>query len=49
MGRQIQKSIYGKTQGEVRKKLNAAIVEVDDGTWAEPEKLNLAAWANRGC
>ncbi|MEG2650815.1 MAG: site-specific integrase, partial [Eubacterium sp.] len=45
-GKQIQKSIYGKTQGEVRMKLNAAITEVDEGTWTEPEKLNLAAWAN---
>lgn len=44
-GKQIQKSIYGKTQGEVSKKLRQMCKEVDDGTYKEPVKYTLKDWA----
>ncbi len=43
-GKQIQKSIYGATQGEVRKKLQAVSVSIDEGTYVEPARLTLAGW-----
>lgn len=43
-GKQIQKSIYGKTQKEVRQKLNHVITEIDEGTYSEPTKMKLSAW-----
>ena len=43
-GKQQQKSIYGKTQQEVRKKLTAALAEVDKGTYQEPSKLHVGEW-----
>jgi integrase len=43
-GKQVQKSIYGKTQKEVRQKLAAIIVQIDDGTYLEPSKVELGAW-----
>lgn len=43
-GKQIQKSIYGKTQGEVRKKLAAITVGLDEGTYQDPKKMTVAAW-----
>lgn len=43
-GKQIQRSVYGKTQQEVRKKLQAACVAIDEGTYTEPSKLTLASW-----
>lgn len=42
--KQIQRSIYGKTQQEVRKKLQAACVAIDEGTYTESPKLTLASW-----
>ena len=33
-GKQIQKSFSGKTQKEVREKMQAAAVSVNDGTYA---------------
>lgn len=45
-GKQIQKSIYGKTQNEVRKKLQKACSEIDEGTYTEPSKLTVSAWLN---
>ena len=35
-GKQIRKSVYGKTQAEVRKKLNAVTAALDNGTYTEP-------------
>ena len=32
-GKQIQKSVYGKTQREVRQKLTAITAEIDSGTF----------------
>lgn len=43
-GKQIRKSVYGKTQAEVRKKLNAVTVAIDNGTYIEPSKLKVADW-----
>lgn len=43
-GRQIQKSIYGATQREVRQKMVQAIAEVDNGTYKEPCKMLLGQW-----
>lgn len=43
-GKQIQKSIYGKTQKEVREKLQAVQVDITKGTYIEPERMTLADW-----
>ena len=43
-GKQIQKSVYGDTQGEVRKKLAQVVVDVDGGTYVEPSKLTVGSW-----
>ncbi len=43
-GGQIQKSVYGDTQAEVRKKLQQVCVDLDEGVYAEPSKLTLSAW-----
>lgn len=43
-GKQIQKTIYGKTQQEVRQKLTKALGELDEGTYFEPSKMTVAQW-----
>ena len=43
-GKQIQKSVYGRTQKEVREKLAQITVELDDGTYMEPAKETVAEW-----
>ncbi|WP_204790999.1 site-specific integrase, partial [Oscillibacter sp. CU971] len=43
-GKQVQKSIYGKTQKEVRERLTEVTMEVDTGTYAEPSKMTLEQW-----
>ena len=43
-GKQIQKSIYGKTQKEVREELRAMTAEVDQGTYQEPCKMTVEEW-----
>ena len=43
-GKQIQRSFSGKTQAEVRKKMQAAAVEIETGTYQEPSKLTLGEW-----
>lgn len=43
-GKLIRKSVYGKTQSEVRKKIAEITVEIDKGTYKEPTKLKLAEW-----
>ena len=40
-GKQIQRSFSGKTQKEVREKMQAAAVEVNAGTYKEPSKMTL--------
>lgn len=43
-GKPIRKSVYGKTQKEVRRKLTQATAAVDTGTYFEPTKLTLGQW-----
>lgn len=43
-GKQIQKSITGKTQKEVRLKMQEMIRAVDAGSYKEPCKLTLGQW-----
>lgn len=43
-GKQIQKSFTGKTQKEVREKMQAAVVEVNEKTYAEPSKMTFGQW-----
>lgn len=43
-GKQVQKSFTGKTQKEVREKMQAVAVEVNNGTYQEPSKLTLTEW-----
>ena len=42
-GKQIQRSITGKTQKEVREKLAGAVVEVDRGAYQPTNKITRAA------
>ena len=43
-GKQIQKSVYGKTQKEVRQKLTAITAEIDSGIYQEPCKMTVDEW-----
>lgn len=43
-GKQVQKSIYGSTQKEVRQKMQRMLVEVDEGVYIAPSKLTVKAW-----
>lgn len=43
-GKQVQISITGKTQKEVREKLQAAAVAVDSGTYIQPERMTVSEW-----
>ncbi len=43
-GKQVQKSVYGKTQAEVRKKLQQATTSIDEGTYTEPTKMSVSKW-----
>lgn len=43
-GKQLQRSFTGKTQKEVREKMQAAAVEVNQGTYITPSKLTVAQW-----
>ena len=43
-GNQIRKTVYGKTQKEVRQKLTQIAAEIDDGSYLEPSSMKLSAW-----
>ena len=43
-GRQIQRSISGKTQKEVRQRLQELAVAVDAGTYTPPAKMTVGEW-----
>ena len=43
-GKQIQRSITGKTQKEVSQKLKAVTTSIDDGTYTAPCKMTVAQW-----
>lgn len=44
-GKQVQRSIYGRTQKEVREKLQAVAVTLNTGTYTVPNKLTVGEWA----
>lgn len=43
-GKQIQRSFTGKTQKEVREKMQAAAVSVNEGTYTAPQRLTVGQW-----
>jgi integrase len=43
-GKQIQRSISGKTQKEVALKLKAATAALDTGTYTAPSKMTVGEW-----
>lgn len=43
-GKQIQRSITGKTQKEVAKKLKEATAAIDAGTYTAPSKMTVGQW-----
>lgn len=46
-GRQVQKSVYGKTQKEVRQKLTAATHDLDEGTYLAPSRITVSQWLEK--
>ena len=44
-GKIIRKSIYGRTQKEVARKLNAVTCDINTGVYIEPEKMTVSEWA----
>lgn len=45
-GKQLQRSFTGKTQKEVREKMQAAAVEVNQGTYTAPQRMTTGQWLN---
>lgn len=43
-GKQVQRSITGKSQREVAQKLKAATAAVDQGTYTAPTKMTVGTW-----
>ncbi len=43
-GKQIQRTISGKTKKEVTQKLKAAVAALDSGTYKEPCKMSVGEW-----
>lgn len=43
-GKQVQKSIYGKTQSEVAAKLRKITSSIDSGIFVAPEKMTVKKW-----
>ena len=43
-GKQIQRSVYGSTQKEVRQKLAQITASIDKGVYQTPNKVTVAAW-----
>ena len=43
-GKYVRKSIYGKTQEEVRKKLTEITAKIDEGTFVAPSQYRLSEW-----
>ena len=43
-GKQVQRTFSGKTQKEVREKMQAVAVEVNRGTYTPPCKMLLGEW-----
>lgn len=45
-GKQVQRSIYGKSRDEVRKKMNQVNTELDTGTYIDPVSMTVREWTN---
>lgn len=45
-GKQLQRSVTGKTQKEVAQKLKAVTAAIDAGTYAAPNKMTVGEWLN---
>lgn len=45
-GKQIRRSVYGKTQKEVTQKLQKALTAISEGTYMEPSKMTVGQWLN---
>lgn len=43
-GKPLRKSLYGKTQKEVRQKMQKALVEMDEGTYTSPTRTTVRSW-----
>lgn len=43
-GKQIQKSVYGQTQKDVRQRLSKVSTELDSGTYKDPCKMTVGQW-----
>ena len=43
-GKQIQRSVYGATQKEVRQKLAQAVAAIDSGTYTAPQRMTVGQW-----
>ena len=43
-GKLFRRSIYGKTQEEVRKKLNAIVNDIDNGVYIAPDDMTVGEW-----
>ncbi|MDE6997350.1 MAG: site-specific integrase [Oscillospiraceae bacterium] len=43
-GKQIQRSVYGSTQKEVRQKLARAVADLDSGIYQAPNKIKVSEW-----
>lgn len=43
-GKQVRRSFSGKTQKEVREKMQAAAVAINDGTYKDPSKMTVGEW-----
>ena len=43
-GKQIRKSVYGKTQKEVNQALTKILTEIDEDIYIEPSKVKLSDW-----
>lgn len=46
-GKQIQRSIYGKTQREVRQKMNEILVDINNGIIIQPTALTVGQWLDQ--
>lgn len=43
-GKQVQKSVYGKTEKEVVQKKRQALAAIDSGTYTEPSRMTVGQW-----
>ncbi len=43
-GQTVRRSVYGKTQAEVRKKLSSVTFDLDNGIYVKPETITVAEW-----